>query len=98
LTSIVGLRYQGGKWVGDYYLPVTNPVGEYRVVINATDPYGNTGVKELYFRVSNLYLILVVISFAVVLAVSISLLWIRRRRPQPPPSPEEYGEEYDVLA
>lgn len=98
LTSIIGLRYQGGEWVGDYYLPVTNPVGEYRVMINATDPYGNIGVKEVYFRVSNLYLILVVISFAVVLAVSISLLWIRRRRPQPPPSPEEYGEEYDVLA
>ncbi|MGB9717175.1 MAG: hypothetical protein ACP5PQ_00730 [Thermoproteota archaeon] len=98
LTSIVGLRYQGGEWAGDYYLPVTNPVGEYRLVINATDPYGNTGVKEVYFRVSNLYLILVVISFAVVLAVSISLLWIRRRRPHPPPSPEEYGEEYNVLA
>ncbi|MEM4229003.1 MAG: hypothetical protein QXZ66_04530 [Thermoproteota archaeon] len=94
LTSIISLRYQGGKWVGDYYLPVTNPVGEYRVVINATDPYGNTGVKEVFFRVSNLYLILVVISFAVVLAVSVSLLWIRRRRPQPPPVPEEY----DILA
>jgi hypothetical protein len=94
LTSIVRLRYQEGKWVGDYYLPVTNPVGEYRVTINATDPYGNTGVKEFYFRVSNLYLILVVISFAVVLAVSVSLLWIRRRRAQPPPAPEEY----DVLA
>ncbi|MEM2087354.1 MAG: hypothetical protein QW491_04240 [Thermoproteota archaeon] len=94
LTSIISLRYQGGKWVGDYYLPVTNPVGEYRVVINATDPYGNTGVKEVFFRVSNLYLILVVISFAVVLAVSVSLLWIRRRRPQPPP----VSEEYDILA
>lgn len=94
LTSTISLRYQGGKWVGDYYLPVTNPVGEYRVVINATDPYGNTGVKEVFFRVSNLYLILVVISFAVVLAVSVSLLWIRRRRPQPPP----VSEEYDVLA
>jgi len=91
LTSIVRLRYQEGKWVGDYYLPVTNPVGEYRVTINATDPYGNTGVKEVYFRVSNLYLILVVISFAVVLAVSVSLLWIRRRRVQPPPIPEEYN-------
>ncbi|MBO3831943.1 MAG: hypothetical protein FGF51_00955 [Candidatus Brockarchaeota archaeon] len=94
LTSIISLRYQGGKWVGDYYLPVTNPVGEYRVVINATDPYGNTGVKEAFFKVSNLYLILVVVSFAVVLAVSVSLLWIRRRRPQPPPA----SEEYDVLA
>lgn len=94
LASIISLRYQGGKWVGDYYLPVTNPVGEYRMVINATDPYGNTGVKEVFFRVSNLYLILVVISFAVVLAVSMSLLWIRRRRPQPPP----VSEEYDVLA
>jgi len=94
LVSIIRLRYQGGKWVGDYYLPVTNPVGEYRVIINATDPYGNTGVKEAYFRVSNLYLILVVISFAVVLAVSVSLLWIRRRRTQPPPTPEGY----EVLA
>ncbi len=94
LKSVISLRYQGGKWVGDYYLPVTNPVGEYRVVINATDPYGNTGVKEAFFKVSNLYLILVVISFAVVLAVSVSLLWIRRRRPQHPPA----TEEYDVLA
>lgn len=64
------------------------------MVINATDPYGNTGVKEAFFKVSNLYLILVVISFAAVLAVSVSLLWVRRRRLQPPPA----SEEYDVLA
>jgi hypothetical protein len=91
MKSMINLKYQGGRWVGDYYLPVTNPVGDYMVLINATDPYGNTGVKEVFFRVSNLYLILIVIIFAVVLAVSISLLWIRRRRPQPPPAQEEYG-------
>jgi len=94
LKSTVLLKYEGDKWVGNYYLSITNPAGEYWVVINATDPYGNNGVEEVYFSASNLYLILIVISFAVVLAVSVSLLFLRRRRQQFPPA----AEEYDVRA
>ncbi|MEM3647409.1 MAG: hypothetical protein QW334_04620, partial [Thermofilum sp.] len=91
MKHAVSLKYEEGKWVGTYYLPITNPAGDYRVVISAEDPYGNAGVKEVYFGASNLYLILIVISFAIVLAVSVSLLLLRRRRLQFPPAPEEQG-------
>lgn len=92
-SAALTLKYENGKWVGQYPLSLTVPAGDYTLRINATDPYGNTGVKEFIFRVSNLYLILIIISIAITLAVSVSLLLVRRRRVtfQPP------SEEYDVL-
>ncbi|MGQ9596434.1 MAG: hypothetical protein ACUVUS_03450 [Thermoproteota archaeon] len=87
-------RYKNGRWVGQYYLPLTFPVGDYSILFNATDPYGNMGVKDAVFRVSNLYLILIIISIAIALGASASILLIRRRRQQPP----MVSEDYDVLS
>lgn len=76
-------RYENGRWVGQYSLPLTFPAGDYSILFNATDPYGNMGVKDAIFRVSNLYLILIIISIAIALGASASILLIRRRRQQP---------------
>ncbi|MEM2940726.1 MAG: hypothetical protein QW304_04130 [Thermoproteota archaeon] len=93
MSATLPLKYENGKWIGQYPLPMTAPAGDYTMRINAEDPYGNTGSNQFIFRVSNLYLILIIISIAITLGVSVSFLIIRRRRArfQPP------SEEYDVL-
>jgi len=80
ISTNITLKYSGGEWVGEYSLPVTAPTGDYVVSINAIDPYGNYGSATDTFRVSNLYIILIVISTAIALSVSVSILVLRRHK------------------
>ncbi|MGQ9478866.1 MAG: hypothetical protein ACUVQ0_02445 [Thermoproteota archaeon] len=91
LVDSFGAEPENGKWVGEYYLSLTIPAGDYMVLINVTDPYGNAGVKEVALRVSNLYVILIIVSITVTLATSVSLLLIIRRRRRIPSFPKESG-------
>ncbi|MEM2487488.1 MAG: hypothetical protein QXR44_02720 [Thermoproteota archaeon] len=94
ISTTVVLKYDNGKWVGEYNIPMTTPTGDYVISVIVADPYGNTGLVEDTFKVSNLYIVLIVVSIAIALSISVSILILRRRRPRAPPFPME--EEYDV--
>ncbi|MBO3800195.1 MAG: hypothetical protein FGF52_03985 [Candidatus Brockarchaeota archaeon] len=95
MTATVVLKYSDGAWVGEYGLPLTTSTGEYRVSINAEDPYGNTGVGESTFRVSNVYIIIIVVSVAIALGVTVSILVLRRRETRVLTTP--FAEDYGVF-
>jgi hypothetical protein len=95
MIATMSLKYSDGKWVGEYGLPLTTPTGDYVVRIEAVDPYGNAGVYEDFFRVSNLYIILIVVSIAIAISILASTIFLRRRRLRAPPAP--MAEDYEII-